>query len=470
MILICIVLGTFMSALDGTIVSVALPTMAAEFSTPGSTTDVSWILLGYTLALCCCILLWGKLGTNIGYKKVFLGGVTIFTILSGLIGLLGIIGGMGLTELIILRVLQGIGGGMLMAMGLALVSSYIPNMKGFAVGVVTLAASVGTAFGPALGGVLCHFHWSLIFFINVPIGLLCIFLALRYMSHVKETRDEKKKIDIVGVVLMAIMMFSLIYYLNVGKDIGWISIKAVALIALILISVGILAWWEKKKDDPIIPIRLMKIRDVVGGNMVILLLFATMAGTYLLMPYYLQACLGYNTIQMGLVLIVNSLGMMLVGPAVGKISDRTGGNKKLVSIGCLVTALGFLLFTMFEAHSHLWFIIVALFVMGMGIGIASVSCTNLTMGHTIKGEEGSISGLVNTFTQAGSTVGVAILEAIFASAIIIPLVIDPANLDWLMDGFKPAFLAAMIMALVAFVISLFIKDRKARSQSEEIQS
>lgn len=467
MILISIVLGTFMAALDATIVAVALPTMAVEFATPGNTTDVSWILLGYTLAICCCILLWGKLGTNFGYKRVFLIGVLIFTVLSGLIGLGGVIGGMGLTEMIILRVVQGLGAGMLTAMGLAMVSSYLPGAKGFAVGIITLAASAGTAFGPALGGILCHFHWSYIFFINVPLGLICILMSIKYMANVEELREEKKKLDVVGVVLMIIMMFSLIYYLNMGKSIGWMSNEAVVLVMGILISAGLLAWWEQRAKDPLIPVRLMRIRDVVGGNIVALLLFAAMAGSYLLMPYYLQGCLGYNTIEMGLILIANSIGMMVVGPTVGKISDRTGINSRMVSVGCLVTALGFFLLTMLQADSHLWFIVLALFVMGMGVGIALVSSTNLTMGYSEEGEEGTVSGLVNTFRQAGSTAGVAILEAVFASAVVIPLVIDPSNLDWLMTGFKPAFFIAMVISMIAFVVSMFIKDKKIRMQIPE---
>jgi len=460
MILISIVLGTFMAALDVTIVAVALPTMAIELSTPGNTGNVSWILLGYTLAICCLILFWGKLGSNIGYKKVFLTGVVVFTVFSALIGLGGTIGGIGLNAVILMRIAQGIGGGMLTSMGLAMVSSYLPGSKGFSVGIITLAASAGTAFGPALGGVLCNFHWSYIFFINVPIGILCLLMSTKYMAGVKEKRDtEKKKLDLVGVVLMVIMMFSLIYYLNVGKDIGWMSHEAILLISTLFISAGCLAWWEQRARDPMIPLRLIGTRDILRGNIVALCLFAAMAGTYLLMPYYLQGCLGYTTVEMGLILIANSLGMMVVGPTVGRISDRTGLNKRFVSIGCLVTAAGFFLMTMLQADSGLWYILLSLFVMGMGIGIALVSCTNLCLGHSKESESGQVSGLINTFRQAGSTAGVAILEAVFASAIIVPAVIDPSDLDWLMSGFKPAFFVALLISFVAFFISMTLRDK-----------
>ena len=464
MILISIVLGTFMAALDVTIVAVALPTMASEFATPGSTSDVSWILLGYTLAICCCILLWGRLGYNIGYRRIFLIGVGLFTTFSLLIGLGGTIEGMSLEMIILMRVAQGLGAGMLTSMGLAMVSTYLPGSKGFSVGIITLAASAGTAFGPALGGILCHFHWSYIFLINVPIGILCMLMSMRYMGDIKEPQRDRKSLDMIGVMLMAIMMLSLIYYLNMGREIGWMSNESVLLISATLISAGMLAWWERRGKDPLIPTRLMAIRDVLGGNVIALLLFAGMAGTYLLMPYYLQGCLGLTTVEMGLVLISNSLGMMLVGPTVGRISDRTGLNSKMVSIGCLVTAAGFFLMTLLEGDSHLWYVILSLFVMGMGVGIALVSCTNLCLGYSRDGEDGQISGLINTFRQAGSTSGVAILETIFASSIVIPAVIDPSNLDWLLTGFKPAFFMAMVMGLIAFTISMFLRDNKTRQK------
>ncbi|MCK9322871.1 MAG: DHA2 family efflux MFS transporter permease subunit [Candidatus Methanomethylophilaceae archaeon] len=461
-ILVSIVMGTFMAALDVTIVAVALPTIAKSFSTIGSTTEVSWILLGYTLSLCCFILLWGKLGSNIGYKKMFILGVVIFTAMSLLVGLAGISSRATLTDIIILRMIQGLGAGMISAMGLAMISSYLPNSKGMAVGMITLAASAGTAFGPALGGVLCYFHWSYIFFINVPIGIICVVMSLKSMSNVKEIREEKQRLDVIGVILMIIMMFSIIYYLNSGRSIGWTSDEGLLLIVLAFIPAGLLVWWEQRVKNPLISVRLMKIKDVVEGNLVAAILFAGMAGSYLLLPYYLEYCQGYSTVEMGLILIANSLGMIVVGPMVGRISDRTGINNRAVSLGCLVAALGFFMLALLRADSSLWYILLALFIMGMGIGIALVASTNLCLSYSDDGEDGQMSGLINTFRQAGSSAGVAILEAVFAGAIVVPLIIDPSNLSWLMTGFRPAFFVATVFALIAFVISMFVRDKKVR--------
>lgn len=449
-----------MGALDATIVAVALPTMAEEFSVSGSTTDISWVLLGYTLALCCFILLWGRLGTNIGYKKVFISGVGIFTACSALIGVTGFIDDISLSFIIILRIIQGLGAGMLVSMSLAMVGSYLPNSRGSGIGLVTLASSAGMALGPVFGGILCNFHWSLIFFINIPIGLACIAFCLKFMSGIVENRPAKKKIDYIGVVLMVIMMFAFIYYLNQGSDIGWMSETGTIMILIILVAAGLLIWWEQRVKEPLISVRLMAIKDVVGGNIVPLLLFAAMAGSYLLLPYFLEFCQGYSTVEMGLILIANSIGMMVVGPAVGKMSDKTGLNSRVMSIGCLVSALGFFMMTYFVPDTGLWFIILALFVMGAGMGMALVAATNLCYGFADEGEDGEISGIINTFRQAGSSTGVAILEAVFISNV---AVAASGAVD-LAPGFKPAFFMAMILALVAFALSMFVKDKKIRVQ------
>jgi len=455
MILVSIVLGTFMASLDATIVAVALPTMASEYVRAGDTTDISWVLLGYTLALCCFILLWGKLGNRVGYRKIFVTGVGIFTVMSLLIGILGTFGG-SLEEIIAMRLIQGMGAGMIMSMGLAMVNIYMPNTRGRAVGTITLAASAGTAFGPAIGGLLCHFDWSYIFFINVPIGIICLLMCFKYMSAVTEHPDRSKKLDYVGVILMVVMMFSLIYFLNTGNDNGWTSNTSIVLVFVALMFAGALAWWERRSKDPLVSVRIMRIKDVVGGNIVSLLLFAGMAGTYLLLPYFLELCQGYSTVEMGLILIANSVGMMVVGPAVGKMSDKTGMNSRIVSAGCLIMAVGFLMFTFLSAGSGLLYILIALFVMGAGAGMALVSDTNLCLGYAKDGESGEMSGLINTFRQAGSTAGVALMESVFAASVVVSTVFVTSDL---LTGFRPAFFVAMVMALIAFAISMFVKDR-----------
>lgn len=466
-ILLSIVMGTFMTALDATIVSVALPSMAESFGVEGgghSTGAISWVLLGYTLMLCCFILLWGKLGSNIGYKKVFLTGVFIFTITSLGIGLVGtFFSDLGLNTIIALRMIQGLGAGMVMAMGMALVSSYFgKGVRGVALSFVTLAASAGTAFGPALGGVLTEFDWSYIFFINVPIGIICIIMSMRSMKKV-EAIPEKKKLDYAGVAILFVMMFAFIYYLNKGGDIGWLSTTGIALIVVTIVAAFLIYWRENHTNDPIVKLSLVSERSILSANMSALMIFGAMAGSYLLLPYYLTIIGGYSTVEMGLILIANSIGIMVSGPIVGKLSDKNGKNKRFVMLGCLVGAVGFGMMYFFGMDTGLPYIIASLFVMGIGVGMTLVAGTNLAFSHSDDADSGSMSGLVNTFRQAGGSVGVALLSSVFMASL--GTVLVKADL---IPGFSTAFVVAVVLSLAGMVISMFAKDGEHRTEEKAV--
>jgi EmrB/QacA subfamily drug resistance transporter len=455
-ILFALVLGTFMTALDATIVSVALPSMAEELINAGhDTSNISWVLLIYTLMLCCFVLLWSKLGSNIGYKKVFMAGVAIFSITSLMIGLCGFVEELGLNAIILLRAVQGLGAGMVTSMSLAMVSSYLPKeARGSSIGAVTLAASAGTAFGPAIGGILTTFHWSYIFFINVPIGILCLFLCARYMHVDENLENAGKKLDYVGAGMLFVMIFALIYYLNQGADFGWTSDLGIALILVMMVFAGLVFWWEQRVSDPLIDLDILRNTNIRRSMLVGMLLFMAMAGSYLLLPYYLQFVQGYETMEYGFILIANSIGMMIMGPIVGKLADRTGQNRRFVVMGALVCALGFYMMTLFNADTDLLWILASLFVMGSGIGMSLVASTNLSFEYISEGQNGQLSGLTNTFRQAGSSSGVAILNAVFMAFIVTVPAID------LIPGFKHAFFVAIIISLLAFVVAMGLTDKE----------
>ena len=459
MILFALVLGTFMTALDATIVSVALPTMAQELGEAGhDTQNISWVLLIYTLMLCCFILLWAKIGSNRGYKKVFMSGIAVFSISSLLIGLCGFIPQLGLEAIILMRAVQGLGAGMVTAMSLAMVTSYLPKeIRGSSIGAVTLAASAGTAFGPAIGGILTTFHWSYIFFINVPIGILCILMCIKYM-HVKENLENaKNKLDFLGTAFLFVMIFTLIYYLNQGDDLGWTSDTSMILIFIMMIFAGLIIWWESRVPDPLIDLDMVRHTQIRRSCIIGMLMFMAMGGSYLLLPYYLQFVQGFETIEYGFILIANSIGMMIMGPTIGKLADKTGQNRRFVVIGSLVCAVGFFMMMGFENDTDLVWILLSLFVMGAGVGMTLVANTNLSFEYIAENQNGQLSGLTNTFRQAGSSAGVAILNAIFMSFIVITPTVD------LIPGFKHAFFIAVIIALLAFVVAMGMRDKPKES-------
>ncbi len=458
-VLLALILGAFMTALDATIVSVAIPTMAREMGEAGhDTSNISWVLLIYTLCLGCFVLLWSKLGTNRGYRKVFVTGISVFTVTSLAIGACGFIDELGLNAVIALRGVQGLGAGMAMAMSLAMTTTYLPaSVRGSAIGAVTLAGSCGTAFGPALGGVLTSFHWSYIFFINVPVGLVCIFLCLKYMKVKEDVPENPPRLDLVGTVLMVAMMFSLIYYLNEGEDLGWMSDVGVAILVIAAVSAGLLFWWEQRVPDPLVSMRLIRSPNILRANVTTMMLFMAMAGSYLLLPYYLGYVKGMETEEYGFVLIANSVGMMAAGPLVGRITDRTKDHRVFAAAGSAVAALGFFLMMGFDTDTGLWFILLALFVMGAGVGMAMVAATNLAYSFAEPSENGQLSGQITTFRQAGSSSGVAVLNAVFMSNIAIGAGSVGAIL---LPGFRHAFFIAVIITLGAFVVAMGARNAK----------
>jgi EmrB/QacA subfamily drug resistance transporter len=471
LIVASIVLGMFMTSLDATIVSVALPSMAENFfgSRSTDTGTITSILLAYTLTVCSFVMLWGKIGTNVGYKRVFILGIAIFTFTSLVIGLTGLMPSFKSIGLVIaMRAVQGLGAGMAMGMSMAMVSSYLKRNRGLAMSKVSLAAALGTACGPAVGGILTHFDWSYIFFINVPIGIFCILLSSRAMSGV-ETPSERKGIDAFGALLLFVMLFSFILYLNRGGDMGWGSAAGIGLVALTVLAAAGLFLWERRSSDPIVPPSLIRNRSIISANLACLSLFGAMAGSYLLVPYYLEYVMGYSQLEygvalVGIIMIANSLGMLAVSPFVGKVADRTGRNRPLISAGCLVAALGFFMLSRLDQNSEIWLVLASLFVMGVGGGMALVASTNLAFSHIKEGEDGQVSGLINTFRQAGSSLGVSIMQLVFVSSITaagVALAVHP-----LFPGFGPAFLAATGMAVLAFLISLFAKDGPRRTSDE----
>ena len=456
-VLIALILGIFMTSLDATIVSVAIPTMNEEFGGEGhDTANISWVLLIYTMMLSSFILLWSKLGTKKGYKKVFVTGVSVFALSSLAIGLCGLNPDLGLEIVIVLRAIQGLGAGMVMAMSLSMTTTYLPaEVRGSSIGAVTLAASCGTALGPALGGILTTIHWSYIFFINVPIGLICVFLCLRYMKVKENIPENPPRTDFLGVVFMLMMMFSLIYYLNKGQEIGWMSTTGIILLAVMFAGAGLLFWWEQRASDPLVSMKLITNSNILKANLVTMLMFMAMAGSYLLLPYYFEYLKGMETVEYGFVLIANSVGMMASGPLVGRITDRTGDNRTFVVIGTVLATIGFIMMMSFAPETGLPYILLALFVMGAGLGMALVCATNLAYGYITDEDNSQLSGQTQTFRQAGSSAGVAVLNAVFVANLAIGAGSTAAVL---MPAFRHAFFVAVVIAMIAFVIAMASKN------------
>lgn len=459
LILLLISLAAFMGALDTTIVNISLPSISKYFGSDIAT--VSWVSITYLLVLSSTLITFGRVADIRGYKKIYIAGFVIFTLGSLSCGLSSTI-----FMLIGFRVLQGAGAAMLQAIGGAMVVRYLPEKaRGTAFGVLTTSAAVGLAAGTPLGGFLSQFYsWHWIFFVNLPVGIFAIILALTILP-----RDSGEvaggRFDLSGAGMLLIALVSLIFFLNMGTNFGWLSW---GILASIVISAA--AWTgfiinERKAKWPLINLNFFRNRNFAMAVVVAMLVLLMGQGSWYAFPFYLELEKGFAANIAGLILLVPTLLMMVCGPIAGFLSDRVGS--RIISIlGSIALIAAFLIFAIMGAKTTLTVIIVALAIEGIGIGLVMPANFNLIMGMSTSGDEAVISSLVNTVRNVGAVMGIAVVTLIFVS-VLAGAGISAANIDphalptkAFTLGFHAVFLFGAAMGGVLLLLSLAMRNGK----------
>lgn len=403
-------LAAFMGTLDATIVNISLPTISKYFHCDVAT--VSWVAMAYLLVLSSTLITFGRVADIRGYKKIYLSGFAVFTLGSLLCGLSS-----NIYLLIGFRVLQGVGAAMLQAIGGAMVVRYLPEkVRGTAFGIMTTSMAVGLAAGTPLGGFLSQFYsWHWIFFINVPIGVIAIILGFAVLP--RDTREfGEGQFDISGGGLLFFALVSLIFFLNMGNNIGWLS-----WVILISIIVSLATWAgfilnEKRARSPLINLGLFRDRNFTFAITVALLILLVAQGSWYAFPFYLEIEKGFATNIAGLILLVPTLFMMVCGPIAGFFSDRIG-SRPICILGSAVIIAAFLMFALMGTKTGLYYIIIALALEGVGIGLMMPANFDFIMGTSARGEEGVINSLVNMVRNVGAVMGIAVFTMVFLAVI-----------------------------------------------------
>ena len=456
-----IALAVFMGSLDTTIVNIALPTISEAFHTDISV--VSWVMMAYILIICSFLLIFGKIGDSLGFKKVFLAGFGVFTVGSLLCGLSG-----SINELIGFRVLQAIGGAALEAVGPAMVAVYLSKeIRGRILGLLATAASLGIAAGPVLGGLLTQYiSWHWIFFVNIPVGIVAIFIGLRVIPADRPATRPKCRFDIPGAVLIFLSLTLLIYALNQGLYLGWSSPLIAGSLAGAVIFALLFLYQEKHCEDPLVDISLLKDLDFSLANTAGMLLMLVMNGSLFLLPFYLEGIKNTSTDVAGLFLAVPSVFLMILGPVAGAMADRRG-SRLLCSVSALICAGAFLLFSGFSEDSSFIFVVSALALEGIAIGLFFPPNMTAILNRSPPDREGLASSIMMTMRNIGDVLGVALFGTIFVSIVMgsahIPS--GPAHIniptELFVEGFQAAFMAGVIICVIAFVLSLATREGKA---------
>lgn len=443
--------GILMATIDGSIVNIALKTLQetlnAEFHA------VEWVVLSYLLTIACVLPSMGRLGDMIGKRMVCLVGFVIFTIGSLLCGL-----SWNIEALIAFRIIQGVGAAMLQGVSPALlVTAFPPQERGQALGYTGTIVAAGILIGPVLGGFLLNFaSWPVIFYVNIPIGIAAIALALRALPDDRQRSDQR--FDIPGAFILGLALLLILYALTEGQSWGFSDARTLGLIAGGIIGLVAFVLWEQRAAAPMIDLSLFRSQAFSLGLIAAFCSFLAIAFNFLLLPYYLQEVLGFDPQQTGLTLIASPVVLALVSPISGRLSDRIGP-RWLGVAGLTVAALGLFSMVSLDTSSTQLDVILRLMLIGLGFGLFQSPNNSVIMGSAPRTALGIAGSLLAVMRTLGQTAGVAIAGAVWAAQVTAAAgrVYNPitdAPPEALVAGLHTAMLIAGILAVVAIIPAL----------------
>lgn len=399
-----VIIGTFMSILDSSILNIAIPKLMAVFGV--SLEDIKWILTSYTLALGAIIPLTGFLSDIFGNKKLYIFALGMFTLGSLLCGF-----AWSNTSMIVFRIIQALGGGMIMPVGMSIIYEIFKiEERGVAMGFWGIAAMAAPAIGPTLGGyIIENMDWRLIFFINIPIGIVGVFLAAILLKG--STRKEIKGFDYVGFISSAVGIVSILYVLGEGSSIDWSDISNPILLTIGILSFILFVFNELMHPDPLLDLRIFKIFDFTLSQIISgVLTFALMGGAYI-MPMFLQNAMGYTAMQTGMILFPAAIATGFMMPISGILFDKLGA-KPVVIPGLIVLFIASYDLASINANTSNQHIIWALVVRGLALGIAMMPISTVGMNAVPIRLIARASALSNTIKQIMSSLSITIMTTL----------------------------------------------------------
>jgi EmrB/QacA subfamily drug resistance transporter len=447
LVLLC--MGSLMIVLDTTIVNVALPSIRGDLHF--SQTSLAWVVNAYMLTFGGFLLLGGRLGDHFGHRRMFMVGIMLFTLASLACGLSTARG-----PLVAARAVQGFGGAIVSAVSLSLIVSLFvePADRAKAMGVFGFVAAGGGTLGVLLGGVLTDLlNWHWIFLVNVPIGVAVCVLAPRVLPASHRARDGGR-LDVAGAVIVTAGLMLAVYAIVNGNQVGWLSARTVGLLAGSASLFAAFVVVESRVRSPLVPLGLLRRRNLAIANTVGVLWAAAMFAWFFLSALYLQLVLGYSPLQVGLAFLPANLIMAALSLGLSaKLVMRFGIKPPLV-VGLTLAAAGLALLALAPVHGHyLVNLLPSMILLGFGAGSALNPLLLAAMGEVEPTEAGLASGIVNTSFMMGGALGLAVLASVAASRTNHLLMGGSTHLAALMGGYRVAFVAGTAFAALAAAVS-----------------
>ena len=449
-VLVVYILAVFMTVMDGTMVNVALPTLAEDFDVPS--TSIEWVAVGYLLSLAAMIPVAGWLTDRFGSKRVFVVALGVFVAVSLACG-----AAQSLEQLVTLRVLQGIGGGLLTPVGSAMLFRAYPmeERAKAAIGVLSVVV-VAPAVGPVLGGVLVdNASWRWIFFINGPMGAAAIVLALLWLRE--ERSDEPGRFDAAGFVLSTVAVSVLIYTLTIGPEQGWLSGRVLGFAVVGVSAAVALVVDELRRAEPMLKLRLLRDRHFRTVNATAPFVYAGFFGWIIVLPLYMQTLRDFSATTSGLVQAPQAVGIFLVSNLLGQRLYRVIGPRRLMLIGTAVHAAFTASFALATLTTPVGVIAALSFGRGTSVGMVFVSIQTAVYATTSLADTGRATSVFNTVRQIAYTGGVAIATTVIAARLA-GVGGDEAPAADRLGAYQWGFLACGLLILPAVIGSWFLRD------------
>ena len=451
----------FMVVLDIAIVNVALPSIQVDLGF--SQENLQWVISAYALVFGGFLLLGGRAADLLGRRRLFLGGVAVFTLASLLAGL-----AWSETSLIGARAFQGLGAAIITPAALSILSTTFVEgrERNIALGVWGAVGGFGAAAGVLLGGILTDaLSWEWIFFVNVPVGVTVFALA---PFRLAESRDARaKRFDLPGAVLVTSGLSSLVYAITQAGQEGWLAGRTVGFFAGALVMLLAFVIWELRHPEPLMRLGIFQIRTVSGANVAGFIMGTAMFAMFLMLTLYMQQVLGYSAMKTGIAYLAVA-GTAIVWSAVAAQLVTRIGVKPVLTVGMAMLTAGLVYFTQVSVDgSYLGDLLPGFLLIAVGIGFSFVPISIAALAGVEAREAGLASGLINTSQQVGGALGIAALSTIATSRTEDAVAAGSALPAALVDGFTAAFIAGVGVAALGIVAALTLIRRNELEQPQE---
>ena len=473
-----VILGAIMSILDVTIVNVAIDTLSRDFRTSLST--IQWVTTGYLLALSTVIPLSGWAMSRFGAKRVWIAAVALFVAGSAACGL-----SWSIESLITFRVLQGLGGGMIMPVSQAVLAEAAgPHRMGRVMSIIGVPMLLGPVVGPVLGGwIVQDFSWRWIFFVNVPIGAVALTLAARILPRVDP--DRALHLDIRGLLLLSPGLALFVYGLSeAGSSGGFRDTRAMLGISIGAVLVALFIWHGLARGrTALLDLRLFRHRSFAAATATAFLFGIALFGSMILLPLYYQVVRGEGALNAGLLLAPQGLGAAMAMPIAGRLTDRLGAGR-IVPFGITFALLGTIAYAQIGADTPYWLLSVSLWVRGIGLGSTMMPAMAAAYAALARSDVPRASTTLNIIQRVGGSVGTAVLAVYLAQQIrgaapgaggsagmgnlgAIPPAVRAQLAGPLADAFGQAFWLSLGLTAVAYIPAFFLPRKPSTAFAEE---